>query len=82
MPDFMDVHTGMTGLSAADLEEAHAADLAIQDEEHVRFERVWADPDSGTAFCLSQAPSAQAAQRVHERAGHPADHVYEVSVQA
>ena len=81
MPDFMDVHTGMTGLTPAALAAAHAADLAIQDEEHVRFERAWADPDSGTVFCLSQAPSAEAVQRIHERAGHPADHVYDVSVQ-
>jgi hypothetical protein len=82
MADFMDVHTGMVGVTPAALAEAHAADLAIQDEEHVRFVRAWADPDSGTVFCLSQAPSAEAVQRIHQRAGHPADHVCDVPVQA
>jgi hypothetical protein len=33
-------------------------------------------------FCLSEAPDADAVKRIHERAGHPADHVYEVPVQA
>jgi hypothetical protein len=80
MPDFMDIHTGMVGVTPDVLAAAHAADLAIQDEEHVRFVRAWADPDSGTVFCLSEAPGPDAVQRIHERAGHPADHVYNVSV--
>jgi hypothetical protein len=77
MPEFMDVHSGMVGVTPAALAAAHAADLAIQHEEHVDFVRAWADPDTGTVFCLSQAPSAEAVQRIHERAGH----VYDVSVQ-
>jgi hypothetical protein len=82
MPEFIDVHTGMTGLTPADLAAAHQADLAIQDEEHVHFVRAWADPLTGTVFCLSEAPSAGAVQRVHTRAGHPADQVYPVPVRA
>jgi hypothetical protein len=82
MPDFMDVHTGMIGLTPADLAAAHQADLAIQDEERVCFTHAWADPVTGTVFCLSQAPDADAIQRVHQRAGHPAGHVYAVPVQA
>ncbi len=82
MPEFMDVHSGMTGVTPEALNEAHQADLAIQGEEHVTFKHAWADPESGTVFCLSEAPSAEAVQRIHERAGHPADHVYEVPVQA
>jgi hypothetical protein len=31
---------------------------------------------------LIEAPTAVAVQRIHERAGHPADTVYEVSVDA
>lgn len=81
MPEYMDVHTGMVGVTPGALAAAHAADLTIQDEEHVRFVRAWADPDSGTVFCLSEAPSGEAVQRIHERAGHPADHVYDVSIQ-
>ena len=82
MPEFMDVHTGMTGVTSEALAEAHNADLAIQDDEHVDFKKAWADPTSGMVFCLSEAPNAEAVQRIHERAGHPADHVYEVPVQA
>lgn len=82
MPEFMDVHTGMTGITTEALAEAHNADLAIQDEEQVNFKQAWADPETGTVFCLSEAPSAEAVQRIHERAGHRADHVYEVPVQA
>ena len=81
MPDFIDVHTGMVGVTSAALAAAHAADLAIQDQERVSFVRAWGDPVSGTVFCLSQAPSAEAVQRIHQRAGHPPDHVYDVSVQ-
>ncbi|MEP7369258.1 MAG: nickel-binding protein [Dermatophilaceae bacterium] len=42
----------------------------------------WADPAAGVVFCFSEAPTAGAVQRIHERAGHPADAVYEVSVKA
>lgn len=82
MPEFMDVHTAMKGVTAEALNEAHNADLAIQDEEGVNFKHAWADPESGMVFCLSEAPNAEAVQRIHERAGHPADHIYEVPVQA
>ena len=40
MPEFMDVHEGMTGITA----EAHQADLDIQDDEGVNFKHAWADP--------------------------------------
>lgn len=80
MATFMDVHEGFVGVSGEQLKEAHAADLAIEGEEGVHFEKAWLDPESGMAFCLSTGPSKEAVQRVHERAGHPADHVYEVSI--
>jgi hypothetical protein len=82
MPEFMDVHTTMKGVTAEALAEAHQADLAIQDEENVNFKHAWADPESGMVFCLSEAPSAEAVQKIHERAGHPADNIYPVSLQA
>lgn len=82
MPEFMDVHTSMKGVTADGLLEAHQADLAIQSEEGVNFKHAWGDPDSGMVFCLSEAPNAEAVQRIHERAGHPADHIYAVPVQA
>lgn len=82
MPEFMDVHKSMKGVTPELLREAHNADLAIQDEEGVNFKHAWADPASGMVFCLSEGPSAEAVQRIHERAGHPADEIYEVPVQA
>jgi hypothetical protein len=78
MTKFMDVHHGMKGITADELKEAHRADLAIEGEEGVHFEKAWADPESGTVFCLSDAPSAAAIQRVHDRAGHAADEIHPV----
>ncbi|MEU3374068.1 SCO4226 family nickel-binding protein [Streptomyces sp. NPDC006660] len=78
MSRFMDVHHGMTGITADQLARAHQADLAIENEEGVHFEKAWAGPASGTVYCLSQAPSADAVRRVHERAGHPADEVHPI----
>jgi hypothetical protein len=82
MPEFMDVHRGMLGITPEQLLEAHNADLAIQDDEKVDFKHAWGDPTTGTVFCLSEAPDAGAVKRIHERSGHPADEVYEVPVQA
>ena len=82
MPEFMDVHDGMHGISGELLAQAHQADLDIQATEGVNFKHAWADPSSGKVFCLSEAPSAEAVKRIHQRAGHPTDQVYEVPVQA
>ncbi|MHC6220098.1 SCO4226 family nickel-binding protein [Arthrobacter sp. MMS24-S77] len=78
MPEFMDVHHNMKGLTKEDLKAAHDADLAIQDEENVVFKSAWADPEAGVVYCLSEAPSADAVRRIHERTGHPADEVHPV----
>ncbi|WP_137121752.1 SCO4226 family nickel-binding protein [Segeticoccus rhizosphaerae] len=82
MPQFMDVHTTMAGVTAEQLHAAHQADLDIQDDEGVDFKHAWADPATGHVFCLSEAPSAEAVQRIHERAGHRADEVHEITVTA
>jgi hypothetical protein len=82
MAQFMDVHTNMPGVTAEALLEAHRADLAIQDEESVDFKNAWADPESGHVFCLSEGPSKEAIQRIHERAGHPYDEIHEITVTA
>lgn len=78
MTTFIDVHYGMTDITEEQLREAHRADLAIGEQEGVRFEHAWADPASGTVYCLSEAPSEDAVRRVHERAGHPASEVHPV----
>ena len=81
MPKFMDVHQGFVGVTAEQLQEAHARDLAIEAEEGVHFERAWLDPKSGAVFCLSTAPSAEAVMKIHERAGHPTTEVHQVDVE-
>ncbi|WP_406207356.1 SCO4226 family nickel-binding protein [Kitasatospora sp. NBC_01560] len=78
MAKFMDVHHGMAGITAEQLRMAHNADLAVEANEGVHFEQAWADPESGTVYCLSEAPSKEAVQRVHERTGHPADEIHPV----
>jgi hypothetical protein len=78
----MDVHRGMQGITPQGLMEAHQADLDIQDAEGVKFKHAWADPESGLVWCLSEAPSVEAVKKIHEAAGHPADEVYPVPVQA
>lgn len=81
MATFMDVHEGFFGVTAEQLAAAHQADLAIQHEEGMRFEKAWLDPESGKVFCLSTGPSREAVMWVHERAGHPCDQVFEVPIE-
>ena len=81
MPQYMDVHRSMKGITEQALREAHQADLAIQDDEKVNFKTAWADPDSGMVFCLSEAPSIEAVKKIHERAGHPADDIYPITLE-
>lgn len=76
MAKFMDVHNNMKGITPEQLQAAHNADLAIQEEEGVDFVKAWADPESGKVWCLAEGPSVDAVRRIHERAGHPADEVY------
>ena len=82
MPEFMDVHRGMEGITPEGLLEAHRADLAIQDDEACVFKHAWADPATGLVWCLSEAPNKEAVMKIHERAGHPTDEVDPVPVQA
>jgi hypothetical protein len=81
MARFMDVHDGFVGVTQEQLSAAHDADLAIEAEEGVHFERARLDPELGKVVCLSTGPSKEAVMRIHERAGHPTDEVYELSVE-
>ena len=38
-------------------------------------------PASGKVFCLSSGPSKEAVLRVHEKAGHPTEEIYELPVE-
>jgi hypothetical protein len=81
MATFMDVHSGFVGVTPEQLKEAHEADLAIEGQEGVHFERAWLDPESGKVFCLATGPSKEAIMRVHDRAGHPTAEVYEIAAE-
>jgi hypothetical protein len=81
MRRFMDVHSGFFGVTAEQLATAHEADLDIQDEEGVVYERAWLDPEAGKVFCLATGPSKEAVMRIHERAGHPTPEVYEITTE-
>ncbi len=82
MPRFLDIHTGVAhDLSPEQQAELHAKDLAVQGKYGVRYLKYWYDPVSGKVFCLSEAPSKEAALAVHREAhgeaGTP-DDIFEV----
>jgi hypothetical protein len=80
MPLFMDVHENLpAGATAADVAHAHEADLAKQQAYGVNYVRYWVDEKEHKAFCLVEAPDAEAAMRVHREAhGLVADRIFEV----
>ena len=79
MPLFMDVHKNVEGMSAADVAEAHKKDLEVQEKHGVKFLRYWFNEAEGTIFCLSEAPTAEAANAVHREAhGSAADEIIQV----
>jgi len=76
---FMDRHD-LAGTSAEDIAEAHRRDLAVEDRYGVKFLTYWYDQRRGTAFCLIDAPSKEAAIAVHREAhGLIADTLVEVT---
>jgi class 3 adenylate cyclase len=82
VPIFLDRHD-MTGLSAADIAEAHRKDLEVQERYGVRFVTYWFDETRGTGFCLIDAPDIETAMKVHDEAhGDVAKHVIEVDLSA
>ena len=87
MAYFIDVHEGPTDQPAvlpslAELEEAHARDLAVQERFGVRFLGFYLNPASGTVTCAAEAPSIGAVVSTHVAAhgedGRPA-RVVEIS---
>ena len=77
MPLYMDVHRLEPGVTMADVAQAHAADLQIQDKYEVNYLRYWVDEEKAQIFCLVEAPSPDAANHVHREAhGLVADEVH------
>ena len=78
MPRFLDVHTGIN-VSLEQLAAAHQKDLDVQAKHGVRYLKYWYDPTTGRVFCLSEAPSKEAALAVHrESHGLMPDDIFEV----
>ena len=80
MPLFMDVHEKLPeGATATDVAGAHEADLKTQEAYGVKYLRYWVDEKEGKVFCLVEAPTAEAAHKVHREAhGLVADSIFEV----
>ena len=81
MPRFIDIHTGMKGVTKQQLQTEHQKDIENQKSEGVRFIKSWADPQTGKVFCLSEGPSRDAVLRVHKKAGHATEEIYEVPIE-
>ena len=64
MPFFMDRHE-FTGLTATDAANMHLKDMELQDKFDVQLLTYWFDYDRQTAFCLANAPSADAVRAFH-----------------
>lgn len=79
---YMDRHD-VAGATPEDLASAHLRDLEVQDKYGVRYLTYWFDPAAQTVFCLAEAPSADAAQRVHaESHGLVANRIIDVDPMA
>ena len=68
MPYFMDIHKGLDGLTADAVAGAHQKDLDVQGKHGVKYLKYWFNEKDGTVFCLSEAPTKEAAESVHREA--------------
>lgn len=68
MPLYMDIHTVSPDTTWEDVAKAHYQDVKIQDQYDVAYLKYWFNKDCGKLFCLVEAPSAEAAQCVHDEA--------------
>lgn len=79
MPKYMDIHKGVTGLTAEAVAGAHQKDLEVQRKYGVKYLKYWFNEADGTVFCLCEAPNREAAEAVHREAhGLVADEIIEV----
>ena len=79
MPLFMDEHRNVEGLTAEAVAGAHQKDLEVQGRHGVNYRQYWFNEQTGTVYCLVEAPDREAAERVHREAhGLVADEITEV----
>lgn len=76
MATFIDVHNEEDDVTPRGLKEVYRRVLPL---DGVDFIDVWADPGTGTVFCLTEATHEAAVQRLHDRAGHPVQRVHEAA---
>ena len=77
---YMDIHRNVDGLTAEGITGAHLKDLEAQEKHGVKYLEYWYDEESGTVFCLVEAPSKEAAAAVHKEAhGLVADEIIKVA---
>src|SRR5690606_42119672 len=67
MPLFMDLHI-VPGITAQGVAEAHVLDLKIQEEYQCSCMTYWIDEVNNSAFCLIEAPNANAVRELHNKA--------------
>ena len=68
MPLYMDVHKSVEGVTNEAVANAHEKDLEIEAKYGVTYKKYWIDEKTGTIFCLVEAPTKEAAERVHREA--------------
>jgi hypothetical protein len=78
---FFDVHdVGKGKVTARDVAAAHEKDRATQAKYGVDYKAYWFDEKHGKIYCLAEAPSAEAANQVHQHAhGLVANKIMEVT---
>ena len=79
MPLFIDFHRHIPGLTKEAAGGAHEKDRATQGRHDVKYLKYWVNERAGDVVCLIEAPSKEAAIRVHQEAhGLVADEIIEV----
>lgn len=81
MPLYMDIHHGVNA-GIDELSAAHLSDLELQEKHGVQYLRWWFNPLQRAVYCLVDAPSPDAATKVHVEAhgaGGKADKIIEVA---
>jgi hypothetical protein len=79
-PLFFDIHRlGSGNVTVADVANAHAKDLAVQDKYAVNFINYWVDEKLGIVMCLAEAPTSESLIDAHKEAhGLIPDEVHKV----
>lgn len=67
MSIFMDLHI-IPGVTAKAAAEAHRQDLLIQKKYNCNCMTYWVDEENNRAFCLIEAPNAEAVKKLHKNA--------------